>query len=154
MIDHVCSHDHQVCIDEAVRSATRLCQNRGARLTDLRKQVLKLVWSSHKPIGAYDILNSLQSQGRSGAPPTVYRALDFLLELGLIHRISSMNAYVGCPKPGRPHISQFFLCTACGIATELNNQSVNESIQATAVEMDFKIQDHTIEVSGLCSACQ
>jgi len=147
-------HDHQLCVDEAIQSATRLCQERGSRLTDLRKQVLQLVWSSHKPIGAYEILKNLQKQGRSGAPPTVYRALDFLLELGVVHRISSMNAYVGCTEPGRPHISQFFLCTACGIAAELNNQSVNNSIEITAKEMGFKIQDHTIEVSGLCSACQ
>ena len=148
------SHDHQLCVDEAIRSATRLCQERGSRLTDLRKQVLQLVWSSHKPIGAYDILKSLQNQGRSGAPPTVYRALDFLLELGVVHRISSMNAYVGCTEPGLPHISQYFLCIACGVAAELNNQSVNDSIEITATEMGFKIQDHTIEVSGLCSACQ
>ncbi len=64
-------HDHQLCVDEAIQSATRLCQERGSRLTELRKQVLQFVWSSNKPIGAYDILKSLQKQGRSVAPPPV-----------------------------------------------------------------------------------
>jgi Fur family zinc uptake transcriptional regulator len=78
-----------------------LCAQKGLRLTALRRRVLELVWQSHKPLGAYDILAVLSEQdGRRAAPPTVYRALDFLLENGLVHRISSLNAFVGCDAPG------------------------------------------------------
>src|SRR5277367_4850296 len=78
-------HDHASCVDEAIAAADRVCVASGARLTDLRRQVLELVWRSHQPVGAYEILERLAADsGRRAAPPTVYRALDFLLEQGLV----------------------------------------------------------------------
>jgi Fur family zinc uptake transcriptional regulator len=94
-------HDHSHCVHSALSEADTLCAQKGLRLTALRRRVLELVWQSHKPLGAYDILAVLSEQdGRRAAPPTVYRALDFLLENGLVHRISSLNAFVGCVHPG------------------------------------------------------
>ena len=94
-------HDHSHCVSDALRAADALCARSGARLTALRRRVLELVWQSHRPLGAYDILGVLSSEdGRRAAPPTVYRALDFLLEHGLIHRLASLNAY----KIGRAHV--------------------------------------------------
>ena len=92
-------HDHRRCVADALDKAEALCSDRGARLTKLRCRVLELVWNSHAPIGAYDVLRRLSQEHQSAAPPTVYRALDFLLEQGLIHRIESLNAYIGCPVP-------------------------------------------------------
>src|SRR5262249_31814588 len=86
-------HDHQACVAEALDKAALLCDRRGARLTELRLRVLELVWRSHAPVGAYEVLGLLQQRGgKRAAPPTVYRALDFLLEHGLIHRLESLNA--------------------------------------------------------------
>ena len=93
-------HDHTKCISEAVAIAREICAKHGERFTELRGRVLELVWDSHRPIGAYAILERLKSDGRSAAPPTVYRALDFLMGVGLVHRIESLNAYVGCAHPG------------------------------------------------------
>ena len=94
-------HDHSRCVAEALAEAEALCAKQGTRLTTLRKRVLELVWASHKPLGAYDILGVLSEEdGRRAAPPTVYRALDFLLENGLVHRIASLNAFIGCVHPG------------------------------------------------------
>src|SRR5579871_562039 len=81
------THDHAACVGDALDRAGALCEQRGARLTELRRQVLELVWGSHSPIGAYDILGAMQQSHRGAAPPTVYRALEFLMEQGLVHRI-------------------------------------------------------------------
>ncbi len=105
-------HDHGHCVATALDAAASLCQRRRARLTPLRRRVLELVWRSHEPQGAYDILDTLGERGRRAAPPTVYRALDFLLGQGLIHRIESLNAFVGCRDPDTPHAGQFLICTA------------------------------------------
>ena len=103
-----------------------LCSAQGARLTPIRQRVLELVWANHKPVGAYDLLPKLAAEGFNSAPPTVYRALDFLLELGLVHRISSLNAFIGCTHPGEVHPSCFFVCRECGKAQELDPVQVQQ----------------------------
>src|SRR5581483_8522848 len=96
-------HDHALCIDDALAAAERQCAARGARLTEQRRRVLELIWKSHAPVGAYTLLDRLREGGVRAQPPTVYRALEFLVENGLIHRIESLNAYVGCADPDQRH---------------------------------------------------
>ena len=96
-------HDHQRCVSKALRTADEVCAERGLRLTPTRKRVLELVWMRHAPIGAYDILSQLSKEGRQDAPPTVYRALSFLMGAGLIHRLDTLNAYLGCETPKHLH---------------------------------------------------
>jgi len=146
-------HDRQRCINQAMANAEQLCQQRGQRFTALRRRVFELVWCHHKPIGAYDLLEELQRDGRA-APPTVYRALDFLLELGLIHRITSLNAYVGCSHPEDLHDGQFLICTACRSYAELNVESISTAIDDSARDSGFAVQRHTVEIMGLCPRCQ
>lgn len=134
--------------------AAEVCTARGARLTALRSRVLEIVWRSHRPLGAYAILEVLATDGRSPAPPTVYRALEFLTEHGLVHRLASLNAFIGCSQPGHPGSGQFLLCQRCGIAEELDDPRIRSAIQRTAVAEGFEIQEHTVEVSGLCPNCQ
>ncbi len=147
-------HDHGTCVAEAMRDAERICAHRGVRLTKLRYRVLELVWSSHAPIGAYGLLERLRHERRGATPPTVYRALDFLLEQGLVHRISSLNAFVGCPDPTSAHAGQFLICRDCGAAAELHDQRVNRAITRGAAEVGFIAEARTVEVSGICPACQ
>ena len=99
----VAQHDHADCVAEAILTAELLCRDRGLRFTAIRRRVLELVWDSHKPIGAYDILEILGKESSSAAPPTVYRALEFLIEAGLVHRLDSLNAFIGCPDPASRH---------------------------------------------------
>jgi Fur family transcriptional regulator, zinc uptake regulator len=146
-------HDHDRCISEAVATAATLCKRRDVRLTDLRRRVLELVWRAHDPIGAYALLELLRQDGRSAAPPTVYRALDFLLEQGFVHRVESLNAYVGCVQPGEPHVCQYLICRGCGLAQELNDRRITAVITAAAQEKDFEVRSQTIEVMGLCGRC-
>ena len=148
-------HDHSHCVSHALETAEALCEQGGMRLTTLRKRVLELVWASHKPLGAYDILGVLsETDGRRAAPPTVYRALDFLLEHGLVHRIASLNAFVGCNHPGKIHQGQFLICRNCQAAVELQHGNIDTAVLASAASVGFSVEGQTVEISGLCAACK
>ena len=148
-------HDHSQCVSSALADADALCAQQGVRLTALRRRVLELVWHSHKPLGAYDILAVLsETDGRRAAPPTVYRALDFLLENGLVHRISSLNAFVGCVHPEHAHQGQFLICRACHAATELEQPAISQAIVDGAAGVGFIVESQTVEVVGLCAGCK
>jgi len=148
-------HDHSHCVSQALAEAEAICARQGLRLTALRKRVLELVWASHKPLGAYDILGVLSEEdGRRAAPPTVYRALDFLLENGLVHRIASLNAFVGCSHPAHAHHSQFLICRSCNAAVELEQTSISDAIVRGAKGVGFAVESQTVEVVGLCAGCQ
>jgi Fur family zinc uptake transcriptional regulator len=147
-------HDHDRCQGAALGRATQLCEARGARLTPLRRRVLELVWSSHRPIGAYEILDTLRNERQGAAPPTVYRALDFLLEQGLVHRVASLNGFVGCAAPEAPHAVQFLICRSCGQAAELSDPRIDDAIRDGATKAGFAAGRRTIEVEGLCLHCR
>ncbi len=154
-------HDHGSCVASALDAAAAVCAERGVRLTPLRREVLELVWQSHQPIGAYAVLDALQTKRRAAAagkqsavaPPTVYRALEFLLTQRLIHRIESLNAYIGCVHPGARHAAQFLICTDCGSAAELESQSLLAAIDDAAADAGFAVERVAVEVSGHCPEC-
>lgn len=150
------SSHHQHCIDRALQSAEEVCAQRGVRLTPLRKRILELVWQSHKPLGAYDILDQLSREdGRRAAPPTVYRGLDFLLNNGLVHRLASLNAYIGCSHPEIPHAGYFMLCKQCQNAYELaQHTAIDSAISAEAQQMGFVVDTQMVEIFGTCAACR
>jgi Fur family transcriptional regulator, zinc uptake regulator len=148
------SHDHDSCIEDALDRAAQLCAARGARLTELRRQVLQLVWRGHEAVGAYAVLEALRRSHPGAAPPTVYRALDFLIEHGLIHRIESLNAYVGCSRPEHRHVSQFLICGKCGGAAELDDPAIAGVVLRRAGALGFAVEQQTIELRGLCPRCR
>jgi Fur family zinc uptake transcriptional regulator len=148
------AHDHGGCVRDALVAAEEHCQRSGARLTSIRRRVLELVWSRHAPVGAYAVLDALKAEGQNAAPPTVYRALDFLLEQGLIHRIERLNAFVGCAHPTGPHAAQFLICRQCGRVAELDDPAIDEAILAGARHQGFSVSRQTVEVEGLCPDCQ
>lgn len=149
-----CQHDHDRCIDQALNQAKQLCQQNNLRLTPVRQRVLELIWQSHQPLGAYQILEQLAAEGFNSAPPTVYRALEFLLEQGLAHRITSLNAFIGCNHPGQNHQGHFLICRQCGSAQELQLEPLAQQLEGQAQLHGFKIEAETIELSGLCPNCQ
>lgn len=147
-------HDHEICIGGALDRAAAVCSGKGARLTELRRRVLELIWSGHRPLGAYDILSTLRRERRSAEATTVYRTLDFLLEQGLIHRIESLNAFFGCRLPETPHDSQFLICRSCGSTAEVIDSRIDDAIRDSALQAGFQAGHRTIEVEGLCPQCQ
>ncbi|MGB1108994.1 MAG: Fur family transcriptional regulator [Gammaproteobacteria bacterium] len=150
---HECDH-HESCLSEAMGQLEAYCHDNDLRLTPLRRRVFELVWASHKPAGAYQLLEGLTEDGRKPSPPTVYRSLDFLLEHGLIHRIASLNAFLGCAHPGHPHPAQFFICRECGEATEVEGQALDQALDREAEDIGFDVQETTVEVLGRCSHCR
>jgi len=150
-------HDHHTCVEAALEKAAGICEQRQVRLTPLRRRVLEVVWSSHKPIGAYDILDVLAGERGSAAPPTVYRALDFLLKNGMIHRIESLNAFVGCIDPDHPpaerHSGQFLICRTCGSVAEIADPGLERAVVGAAARIGFTVERQTIEVLGTCPIC-
>jgi Fur family transcriptional regulator, zinc uptake regulator len=136
--------------------AAKLCAARGARLTELRQQVLGLILERAAPTSAYDLLERLRARRGGAAPPTVYRALGFLLEQGLIHRVELLSAFVGCVAEDGPecdHAAQFLICRACGRVTELDDPALAAALTLTAKRQGFSVAKTTIEAEGVCAGC-
>lgn len=142
--------------DALLTHAGQICAGRGARLTDLRRQVLGLILDAEGPTGVYDLLDRLRGTRRTAAPPTVYRALDFLLEQGLIHRVERLSAFVGCVAHGADqhgHAAQFLICRRCGQVTEIDDHGLAHALKQAAARAGFAVGKATIEAEGLCAAC-
>jgi Fur family transcriptional regulator, zinc uptake regulator len=153
---HACTDpQHHVHDGNAfVREVERACEQRGLRLTPIRANALRLIADAGRPIKAYDLLDQMKTTHDAAAPPTVYRALDFLLEHGFIHKLASINAYVGCHHPGgAQHAVPFLICDNCQSATELEDADVVDSLEASARALGFMPQAQTLEVHGLCVNC-
>ena len=152
------THDHASCVVEALNAAKAACNKSGERLTPLRLKVLELIWRSHSPVGAYDLLEMLREERGRVAPPTVYRALEFLCRQGFVHRLDSLQAFIGCGHPTDHneghHAAHFLICQDCGTALEIHDGALEGAIEGLVGRMDFAIEDETIELSGICSACQ
>lgn len=148
------AHDHDSCVANAMATAEDLCRQQGLRFTALRRRVLTLVWDSHKPVGAYEILDRLGTEGRRAAPPTVYRALDFLIEAGLVHRLNSLNAFIGCPDPASSHSGQFLICRQCRTVVELDDRDIDTLVGDKARQLGFSEVHQMLEIQGLCSDCR
>ncbi len=145
--------DHHHCIEQAIQKAELICQDRKLRFTELRRNVLTLIWQNHQPAKAYDILDQLKVQDTSAKPPTVYRALNFLLESGLIHKLNSLNAYVGCSHPLKHNQCYFLICDDCGEANECCNHHLADAIEQTTQHNQFQTRQTTVEIEGKCQQC-
>ncbi len=140
-------------VNRALKHAEALCRRRGVRLTEQRKIVLRLLCVSDKPISAYELLDRMRGVVKNPAPPTVYRALDFLLEQGLVHKLESLHAYVGCTHPDHPHASQFLICDDCGEVTEVEDAGLAKSLKTAGKAIGFRTKRPIVEVLGTCAQC-
>jgi Fur family transcriptional regulator, zinc uptake regulator len=147
-------HDHDRCIESALAEAEELCRERDVKLTDLRRRALELVWSAHRAVKAYDLLERLGEDGKPVKPTTAYRALDFLLEQGLIHRIESLNAFVGCASPATSHDSELLVCEACGLVEEVTVPELGRALARGAASVDFEATRSVVELRGRCARCR
>lgn len=160
------SHDHhEACIDPShhvddahgfVHAVETACAERGLRLTPIRLRVLDLIAKAGKPIKAYELLEQVRESKGAGAdaPPTVYRALDFLMANGFVHKLESVNAFVACHHPNSAqHSVPFLICDRCHSAVELEDVEVVSQLEDRARALGFKPQAQTLEVHGLCAKC-
>jgi Fur family zinc uptake transcriptional regulator len=134
--------------------AAAQCESRGARLTELRREVLGLILEAPGPTGAYELLDRLRARRGGAAPPTVYRALDFLLAQGFVHKVERLAAFVGCLEDaGHDHAAQFLICRACGRVREIEDAALAAALAAAAARAGFAVGRATIEAEGLCESC-
>jgi Fur family zinc uptake transcriptional regulator len=126
----------------------------------MRAAVLEALWAHEReagrqPVGAYALLTRLSAAHGTLAPPTVYRALDFLVAHGLAHKLATRNAYIACVCLGDHAASAAFLiCQGCGQAAEMTDPAVPAAIDAAAAAADFAVDQRQVEVLGRCSACR
>lgn len=147
-------HDHRRCQRRLLSEATQLCAERKLRLTSRRRQVLEILLASHQPMGAYEVLAELNRASSEDhvAPPIVYRALEFLINEGLIHRIESRNAFISCIHPGHRCGAQFLICRDCDQVAEL--EGGDNGVLAEADNLGFAVDHSVVEITGICAECQ
>ena len=147
-----CLGQHEAA--ERIEMAAQLCDSRGVNLTAVRRRVLELLWAGERPMGAYEIIDLLtRESSRPVAPPTVYRALDFLMAENLVSKIESRNAYVPCAHPERRHDCLFFVCRNCGSSAELEDSEIKHLLWKAATALGFSPVRQMVEVEGTCRRC-
>ena len=148
-------HDHGRCAAEAISHAERVCKERAQKLTPIRRQVLQALLASHRPLGAYEIIDELAKSMPRPAPITIYRALDFLMANGLVHRIESRNAFLACAHDhDAASMVAFLICERCGAVGEIPAAAMAQSLAATARATGFAPKLSVVEITGTCAHCQ
>ena len=147
------SSGRQQYIKRVLQEAQAVCDEKSSRFTRLRKRVLELIWARPEPVKAYDLLSDLQKEDQSAKPSTIYRTLDFLLELGLVHKIHRQNAYVGCADPKEEDPCFFLVCNSCNSVTEKHDKEYLNLIKNISKRYQFKLNDTSFEIEGLCNNC-
>jgi len=146
-------------LEHRLDRAAAACARQGGRLTDIRRQVLALIVAAGEPLGAYPLLDRLKGAKANATPATIYRALDFLQEHGLIHKVERLNAFIACTEaaehPDHPHhhAVQFLICGHCGGVTEMEDSGIAASVARAAEQTGFRPAHATVEVEGVCAAC-
>ena len=147
-------HDHGRCASAAIAHAEAQCAVRAQRLTPMRRQVLETLLASHRPLGAYEIMGRLRRRTRP-APITIHRALDFLRENGLVHRIETRSAFVVCVhNHGGDDLVIFLICERCGAVGEAPGGTAAEALKASSRAAAFSPKSPVIEIAGICSHCR
>jgi Fur family zinc uptake transcriptional regulator len=152
-------HDHDRCSSDAMAVAEALCAQHGQRLTPIRRKVLAALLASHKPLGAYEIIDRMAPKGAHPsprpAPITAYRALEFLRENGLVHRIESRNAFIACVhNHAAGELVVFLICERCGAVGEASSAEVTSTLTSAARAAGFTPKSPVIEISGICTHCR
>lgn len=147
-------HDHAHCSSDVMERAEALAKAQGVRLTPVRRRVLEILLEDHRALGAYEVLQRLAAEGFGNQPPVAYRALDFLVDQGLAHRIQRMNAFTACMHPGETHSPAFLICRSCNTVAEAPAAPVVAALNAAASDLGFVIERSSVEAMGLCPACQ
>ncbi|MBV7410351.1 Fur family transcriptional regulator [Maritimibacter sp. DP1N21-5] len=147
-------HDHAACTVDLLGQAEAACAEAGVKLTPVRRATLEILLADHRAMGAYEVLEKLGKAGFGTQPPVAYRALDFLVEQGLAHRIRRLNAFTACIHPARKHAPVFLICAACDAVAEAGGARVRAALDAAAASIGFEVERANVEALGLCPACR
>ncbi len=147
------AHDHAHCAREGMARAEELARQRGLRMTPVRRRTLEILLEDHRALGAYEVLERLAQDGFGRQPPVAYRALEFLVDNGLAHRIQRLNAFTACSHPGEDHQAVFLICRLCNSVAEAPSAAPRRALERTAGTVGFSVERASIEAVGLCPQC-
>ncbi|MDB2407966.1 transcriptional repressor [Jannaschia sp.] len=147
------AHDHADCIATAMRVAELRCAQDGLRFTPVRRTVLEILLREHRAMGAYSVLEELSARGFGSQPPVAYRALDFLVAQGFVHKVERLNAFIACAAPGDAHAPAFMICRVCETVAEASCAPMRSAFGHAAAERGFTIERTVIEAEGICPSC-
>lgn len=138
----------------AMEEAEALCRARGARLTPQRRAVLAKLQEAGRPLTAYELFDLIRPEDSAIAPASVYRSLDFLLDMGLVHRLETTRSFVACGHPDHPHTGQFLICRTCGTVVETEDNRIARATVTLGERHGFTLDRRTVELTGVCGACR
>jgi Fur family zinc uptake transcriptional regulator len=147
-------HDHGACRGRALAEAEASCRARGLRLTPQRAFALETLLESHRAMTAYELLDRMKAAGLGAQPPVAYRALEFLIENGFVHRVEKLGAYVACTHGGQDHAAAFLICRSCRRVAETTTGAPDAALAGRAAEAGFAVERVVVEVEGLCARCR
>lgn len=136
-----------------LEAAAVSCAKAGSQLTPLRRQVFALILEAEGPLTAYQLLDRLK-ETRNAVPPTIYRALDFLMEHHLIHKVERLNAFIPCRDAAHMHHAvQLLICRKCGTVDEMEDRATSRALERAAERKGFHPGNAVIELDGICASC-
>lgn len=147
------AHDHAHCVETAMAAAEAHCAAEGLRFTTVRRAALEILLSEHRAMGAYELLDRLHKAGFGSQPPVAYRALDFLVANGFVHKIERLNAFIACAHPGENHSPAFLICRLCDAVAEAQSAPARGSLGEAARATGFRIERTVVEALGVCPSC-
>lgn len=146
-------HDHGNCVETALAAAEAHCLAEGLRFTPVRRAALEILLREHRAMGAYELLDALRDAGFGSQPPVAYRALDFLVANGFVHKIERLNAFIACSHPGAQHSPAFLICRLCDAVAEAHSAPARGTLGEAARATGFHIERTVVEALGVCPAC-
>ena len=146
-------HDHNACVKKGMASAENRCAQEGLRFTSVRQKTLEILLQEHRALGAYEVLDRLREEGFGSQPPVAYRALEFLVANGFVHKIERLNAFIACANPGSAHSPAFMICRECESVAETQSMPARGALGDAAKAAGFVIEKTVVEAEGLCPTC-
>ncbi len=146
-------HDHRTCVKKGMSAAEARCAEEGLRFTSVRQKTLEILLQEHRALGAYEVLDRLREDGFGSQPPVAYRALEFLVSNGFVHKIEKLNAFIACANPGTTHSPAFMICRECESVAETQSMPARGALGEAAKAAGFMIEKTVVEAEGLCPSC-
>ncbi len=133
--------------------AGSICRARGGRLTPQRRKVLSKLLAANRPLTAYELLDLVRPEDAAITPASIYRSLDFLIEVDLVHRLDSTRSFVACNHPDHPHAGQFLICRKCGTVVEAEDKRIDRAAEDLGERHGFTLEHRSVELTGVCGPC-
>ena len=137
-----------------LEEAETICRSRGRRFTQQRRAVLGKLLQAGRPVTAYELLDLARPDDAAITSASIYRSLEFLIGMGLVHRLDSTRSFVACDHPDHPHAGQFLICRECGTVVETEDKRIAEATEELGERHGFAIDHRTVELTGVCGACR